>query len=434
MPPVPPSQTQRGQRWLTNFAASEQAAAALLLDSLQFASPSEIHHELTTHIRELEDHVDGYTGVLIPAVSVEDIDRALEDEYERAVTRAATLSPDEAPALPDRPAASRHTAYDTFDPGMPIPVTPGSEGAMGNLIRDLAGDRPGRERSMWLHPATGIDALYERRCRLVVLVTDYCGSGRQAAQFAATFTRNPRLRSWRSFGWLRIVVVAYAAALTARETVRETGYVDDMVVHTPAASFEDAAWTQSERAAIEDLCRTYTPHRAKHQTFGYGGSGGLFLTHTTVPNNLPYILRRNTKGWHAFLEGRTVPPDLAAELAHYEAPDRDLAAIARQANQARLGRALDSGRLSTPAGRLVAVLALIASGGQTIARLAHRLALPDSDVAALVDFLHNVGFVGDDLTITPAGRVELRHARRLDRTATANLNGSDAPYYPQSLR
>ncbi len=418
---MPPSETKRGRAWLTNFADVERPVARLLLDSLQVDNPATIYHGLKSSIDALVPGLKGRSGVLIPVLSTEDIDRSTEQPA--TVAGPARWSP-----------PVRHVAYDTFHPGAKIPATPGSEAAVGNLIRDLTGDRPGREPGQWLHPATNLDALHARRCRLVVLVTDYSGSGQQVNQFAATLTRNARLRSWRSFGWLRLVVVAYAASSAARVAVESGASLDDLFVHTPAASFDDAAWAADERDAIEALCQRHTPRRQRHQALGHGESVGLFFTHTAVPNNLPFILRRRTAGWKPFLEGRTVPADLVAELGNYRAPSRDLSSVVRAANQTRLGRAIESGRLHTPADKLVAVLALIAHASQTPATLTHRLALPDEDTTAMLKFLQLVGFIAEDLTITPRGRTELRHARRLDRTATAHLTGRPDPYYPQTLR
>lgn len=416
-----PSETQRGQAWLTNFADIERPTAQLLLDSLQVDNPAKVFHGLKSRIEALTDRLEGHHGVLIPVLSIEDIDRAAEE--------AASST-----KFDGWPWVTRHVAYDTFRPGTPLPSTPGSEAAIGNLIRDLTGDRPGHEPGQWLHPATDLDTLQARRCRLVVLVTDYSGSGQQVNRFADTFPRNGRLRSWRSFGWLRFVVVTYAASAAGRASIESGRSIDDLLVHTPAASFDDAEWTAEEREAIEMLCIRHTPRRRRSQALGHGSSAGLFFTHTSVPNNLPYILRRRTSGWKPFLEGRTVPADLAAELGHYEAPTRDLAKVVRTANQTRLSRAIESGRLRTPADRLVAILALIAHASQTPATLTHRLALPDDETVALLDFLQKVGFVTDELTITPRGRIELLHARRLERVSTANLTGKPDPYYPQSLR
>ena len=147
-----------------------------------------------------------------------------------------------------------------------------------------------------------------------MLVTDYTGSGEQVDRFAATFTRNARVRSWRSFrGSDLLLLLTRPPAPLAWQSNRRRS-VDDLFVHTPATSFEHAPWTVEEREAIEALCQRHTPRRQRSQALGHGASAGLFFTHTSVPNNLPFILRRHTRGWVPFLEGRTLPADLAAEL------------------------------------------------------------------------------------------------------------------------
>ncbi|QEM45756.1 phosphoribosyltransferase-like protein [Mycolicibacterium grossiae] len=414
------SETRRGRAWLTNFAERDRSAAELLLDSLQVASPASIHHGLKSLIDTVTPLLQDSVGVLIPVLSTEDIRMTGDTEGNTQPANGMKVA--------------RLVAYDSFDPGAPIAATPGSEAWVGNLIRDLTGSRPGDEPGQWLHPATNIDTLHARRCRSIVLITDYTASGEQVKKFAATFPRNARLRSWRSFGWLRIVVAAYSASATARSAIDADSNIDKMVVHSPAASFADAKWTVEKRDQVVALCLKYTPNRRRSQALGYGASGGLFFTHTTVPNNLPYILRRTGSGWSPFFEGRTVPPDLNEELGHYQAPDRGMANIARAANQKRIAGAIDSGRLRAPADKLVAALALMWNSPQTPETLAHRLAVPDGKIAEILAFLTGAGFITAELTVTDRGYSELRHARRLDRITTARLSGNPAPYYPRALR
>lgn len=398
----------------------------MLLDSLQIVDPSRVRDGIRTQIEELESDLRGGTGLLLPVLSIEDINRTLEQ-----LARLSGIEPSKryVPAI--------HTAWETFQPGMPILATPGSEGGIGSYVRDLTGDKPGSEPSHWLHPDTGLDRLRDRRCRLLVLLTDYSGSGKQVVQFARTLVRNKHVRSWRSFGWLRVVVIPYALSIEARQLINKSGYVDSIKPAHPAASFDDAAWTPAERQHIERICREYLPGKERKLALGYGGSAGLFLTHTAVPNNLPRILWRRAPGWSALFagaSGRTFPTDLAQELQGYEAPERDLAVVAHSANQKRLSRAIASGRLRTPTDQLVVTLALLAQGGFDVAGLSHGLARPESEIQELVTFLVHSGYVTGELTITPAGRIELQHARRLDRVTSTILSGADDPYYPQALR
>jgi hypothetical protein len=125
---------------------------------------------------------------------------------------------------------------------------------------------------------------------------------------------------------------------------------------------------------------------------------------------------------------------MATELQDYGTPERDLALLAQSANQERLSRAITSGRFRTPTDRLVVTLALIAQGGNDLSDLSHQLARPETEIQEFIAFLVRAGYVTEELTITPAGRLELRHARRLERVISSSLSGIDDPYYPQTLR
>ena len=422
-----PSQTTRGQAWLQNFHPSEQDAACLLIDSLEIADAQTIHIGLVNKIEELRSELDGGPAVLIPVLSLEDV----EEQLEQSRRAAGTL---------EDPVLSGHVAYRTFLPGMPIPATPGSEGAIGNLIRDFTGDDSSSPRLPWLHPASSIEQLRDQRCRYVVLISDYAGSGTQIADFALTFARNKTIRSWQSSGLIRTVAITYASSSHAREKVEEKAFRGRpvisghlRVVH-PARSFSDAGWSFDEREAIEELCRRWAKPGHAKEALGFGGSGGLFVSHGAIPNNIPYILRKVDSGWNAFFERRRFPTDLQEELGNYQAPQDDLATIANDLRQQRLSRALASGRLSAPADMLVAVLAILNNSRQSAAQLAHALHRNDEEIAQLLGFLTHSGFIGQNHTLTDRGRRELTYAKHLDRFVTAQLVGSQVPYYPQSLR
>lgn len=434
-----PSETTRGSAWLENFTPADEPAARVLLNSLQIATLGDVLIGIKTEIAALGDQLldsaPGSTAMLLPVVSAEDIYRSIaaverhRKEVDEVDETGDTHSQD------DEGRHQRHVAWESYAPGVPISATPGSEGPVGNAIRDLTGETPGREPSCWLHPETELDALADKRCRMIVLVTDYSGSGKQVVEMARTLTRNPRVRSWRSFGWTKIVVVAYAMSLEARKAIDASGSIDTLHVAVPGASFADAPWTPEERESIERICVSYATRRKR--AFGFGNSAGLFLSHSSIPNNLPNIFLRTGGNWNALFDGkngRIFPADMATELGTYGPLERDLAKVAEETGQERLARAIASGRLRTPADRLVATLALLARGPVDATTLSHRFAVPERTVSDMLRFLREVGFLDQDLTLTAAGRAELRHSRRLDRIVTAHLAGSDDNYYPQSLR
>lgn len=399
-----PSETARGRRWLQNFRESDRGPAQLLIDSLDIVSTDELRFGLRDHIASLGD--DDLPTVLIPVRPQEDL---------------------------GEPDSRVHVAYSTYHPGSSIPVTPGSEALIGTAIRDLTGDRPKRKWKRWLHPGCTLKQLRRVRVRRLFLVTDYCGSGRQVVDFAQMFVRNQTLRSWRSFGWIQIGVVAYAASVEARERIAAATNIDHLSVVRPASSFGSAPWTDEERQAIVRLCTEYLLPDQRGEQFGYLGSAGLFATHSRVPNNVPLLLRQRGDDWYPFFKGRSVPPDLRAALHDYQG-DADLVQIAEDSNQIRLSRAFASGRLKTPSGKIVATLALLARRRRTVVELSYILKEPEKRVQQFVNYLTSLELITDEHRLTDAGWRELRAAKRLSRVISANIEGREPPYYPQALR
>jgi len=80
------------------------------------------------------------------------------------------------------------------------------------------------------------------------------------------------------------------------------------------------------------------------------------------------------------------------------------------------------------------VLALLGHRRQTAAELAHALRCPDAEVEEMLAFLTSVGMLIPTGELTPMGRKELANAKRLERVVTAQLQGTEDPYYPQTLR
>lgn len=407
-----PSETERGQAWLTNFASQDVTFARLLLDSLYIPSTDDIRQSIKTILQALEDT---RPGVLLPVQSAEDI--------------TETRKRNEADPL-DEELNRPQTAYVDFHPGSDISPTPGSEGMVGNVIRELTGSKPERHKSGWFHPRTSIETLREHRCRTFVLVTDYAGSGRQVTQYAKTLTRNSTIRSWRSLRYIRIFAVMHSASSEAVKAMQSSPDIDDYLLAEHAPSFATAHWTSEERAEIERVCRLYAPGS---QALGFRGSAGLLAMHSGVPNNLPKVIRELGGDWKPFFDGRTFPRDLAAALPSYR-PHRNLATVAEEHQQARLARVVDSGRLGTTASQIAAALVLINRQGCNTEALASALGVTGQKAADIWRFLETAGMISGS-SLTQRGTRELMAAKAMPRKTRVSLTAlNKEPYYPQSLR
>ncbi|WP_426593821.1 phosphoribosyltransferase-like protein [Cellulomonas sp. McL0617] len=397
--------------WLSNFPDQDRDTARLLLDSVRIASSDEIRSGIQSLLGEQRFRLP---AVLIPVRSMEDLQL-------------------KAPSEGGRPRDSA-VAYEDFLPGSPLAVTPGSEGFIGTLIRDLTGSSVSRRGRGWLHPLASLDELEQFRCRTLIFVSDYAGSGDQMTRYIASFLRNPRIRSWRSFGWIRVAAVTFAQSRSAG--VALSALAHDVHSCEPARSISTAGWDWATQTRVEALCRKYAGSKQVRQALGYGASGGLFVSSvSSIPNNLPWILRRRGANWKAFFEGRSFPPDLLEQVGSYQ-PPAELPAVVQAVGQIRLANSLQSGRHGEATVTVLTILALLYDrAGQSQVDLAHTTGLTFQKVDEVLTFLRRGNLVDDEHRVTTRGVEELRASRRLRRGVPDSLPVEPVtPYYPRQLR
>jgi hypothetical protein len=324
------------------------------------------------------------------------------------------------------------TAYVDFDPGALLPVTPGSEAFLGSVVRDLAGAKPA-PNDHWLHPASPLQLLRDTKCRSIVLLSDYAGSGKQITNYARALTRNPTIRSWRSGRLIKIHAVAFAASEIAVHNVSRDKYVDSFTFEMLAPSFSSSGWSEVERQVINRLCREYALPKRKNQAYGFKGSRGVFATDSTVPNNLPVILRQTGDGWFPFFDERVMPSDLLDKIVGYS-PKARRDVILAESGQPRLLESMHLVNRSKEQVSLLTILGLASRRGHSLASIAGSLRLSAEEAQSLVAFLQSSGLLDDRNKATPLGLQELAMAKRKPRKSVAMLEPSFDPYYPKSLR
>ncbi|MEW1810469.1 hypothetical protein AB0284_07145 [Pseudarthrobacter phenanthrenivorans] len=404
-----PSQTARGKRWLSNFSPLEQPYAEILLDSLKIVSGSEIRGALRAKLDEVEadDQIKFPALLLVPRKMKEYTQISGEPGCEPA-------------------------AYETFLPGESLPVTPGSEGVLGNLIRDLAGHNPSSD-GKWLHPDSDLSLLREARCRSVVLLSDYSGSGTQVVRFAESLLRNPTIRSWHSGGFLNIYAICFAAAPPGVRALQNSKAICESWFVEPAADFSTATWSDGERQQIISLCTSRAQPNADFEPLGYKGSAGLFATEATIPNNLPSILGQYENGWKPFFSGRVMPTDLLGTIVGYEPSiRRDM--LLEGLAQERLRTNWESWSQNDITQLIILILARGTRKSAEDWELALDLHAPLQLVTRLTTFLKDGGFIDSRGRTTNLGHSEILAARRRSRRITTELLRPSAVYYPSKLR
>jgi hypothetical protein len=317
------------------------------------------------------------------------------------------------------------TAFDNYLPASGVSSTPGSEGAVGNLVRDSV-------LRYAIGPNTNIEELRSRRVRTVILVTDLVESGSQVEDFAASLLRNKTLRSWKSGRWIQIWVVAYAMSQAAQDRLRASPHIDDIFFVTGAPSIESLQWP---RPSIEEARLLCTSHaRKKADAMGYKGHGGLFAFQERPPNTSPAIFRQTGKDWSPLFEGRRIPRDLQNELKDVSRPETTHAITLTAAHQHRLSVSIE--RQFRPDNQvLLTALALLLRDPTAKARIGSALSIGQSAADGVFAFLHRMTWVTGNGVVTQLGRAELRSGKRGIRQVEKRVRpASREPYYSSSLR
>lgn len=395
----PLSESTRGKRWVGNFPPVHRAHAELLLNSVRFASLDDIRWGLTNGIEEL----------------------LASGSIEFPVLLLANRDVGEM-RLPD--GFHEHTVFETFQPYGPLLGLPGSEGLVSTVVRDAIKKWP--TQLLEAASAESLDSLRNRRLRTIVVVTDYVGSGKQVRDFVATLRRSRRLRSWRSFGWLKVVVLTYAAAEGVDVALQPASFIDRVHVVERANTFASAGWSKEDKTAIEALCLDYGGGRA--DALGYLGSRGLFASALTIPNNLPYVLRRLGQGWKPLFEGRQVPNDLVS-VGGYAPPSIGIREVLVGLHQERAARRL-RWTDDSPMSQALVILSALRRGPRNVLALSVSTGLSIRSVSKRLTTLTRLGFVDAERHITVRGVEELNAAKRAPRRLTAGTRGDPTPYYP----
>lgn len=402
------SETSSGRDWLANFGQSDLEAAAALLNGLRFVGLDALRNELIAQLEVL---------------------RAAEEIAEPALLLSERKLKDlEGGAHLDKKTA---VAYVDFHPGGKISSTAGSEGIIGIALRNFAVAGTDDPESPWIPPDAPLERLRDRRCRSIVLVTDYCGTGNQVSILVDTLARNKTIKSWRSLKLVKIHVLAFAASTIALRALDAHPFVDTVHTVEAAPTLDTAPWPKKLKEEIVDLCRRES--RIKGYSLGFQDSGGLLATGRRAPNNLPAIFWQETEDWSPLFPKREVTPEVAADLSGYQASE-SLPALAARLGQPRVSRNQRLEYMRPASRELLRALLAVHRSAKTPAELAAALATPVAKAETLLGTLHRFGFIDEEFRITPGGRGELLAQKRALRRTTANLKGSDATYYPHSLK
>lgn len=394
------SETSRAVEWLGQFEVDDRPAAKALLDSMLFVLGGEVIAGVRHLVEQFLQRQVGRTPVaLVPVLAEED----LRDYAGEKIPRG-----------------SNPTVFGDFDPGQQLEAEPGSEALMAHLIREV---KRGMAKEQFVPTPLTRDGMRDAQTRTLLCVTDYIGSGQQVADYVDAWCRNSSIRSWRSFGLMRIIVIAHVATVAGKALVEAHDGVDEVYVNEIAPSLRDACRLNPN---VRNVCIRYAKRFRLSPALGHRETAGLFASSFSVPNNLPAILFRKSAGWNPFFDQRSVTASLAAELGN-QRPAIDLPQRVEEAGRVRLARRLREELQDSHWRTYLAVLSLLPSSDHS---LALDLGVNVEMIGAMRSALMNLELVNESGGLSDTGRRVLDRHRQKVRHVSAGLKPDDSPYYP----
>lgn len=390
-------ETTGAQDWLRQFHAQDVSAAQKLLETLTLVSHSAFERALT---RQIERAASGFEGpVALYAVREPEPGTYLDSSGKPpdAVRRGSDL---------------------------------GSEARVAAVIRNMARANP---KQYLNHP--GLDELRYFRCRALVLVDDFIGSGKRASSFLDSLWFSPSLRSWHSFGWIKLVVAAYSGTESGVAFVRKAVGHPDVQLYRDCPTLWDLPWTQPLKDSVADLCKRYGARTSRpNMRLGFRDSMSLLVFEHGCPNNVPAILW-SSKGskWRALFPSTRVPLEQASAFPP-DVSKPEATVVVRDAGDHRLAESEALKRGGPIGSAILTVLAVISRGARGRAALSYATGLPISECGELLDRCVEAGFLTPTLKVTPAGRSELADAKEWAAGREKVPPRGNDVYYPHQLR
>ncbi len=416
--------SEAGMAWLRQFAVRDQRLAADLLEVFCFVSRDEFATGLRERVLHEARRVDGPIALYAERELGHrlGVPHRLFKESEGKVKRAYGVGPQ--PVKPTK----------AYQPEV------GSEGIVAQLITDLCRQFPKRFLN---HP--GPDKIRETRARAFWVLSDLVGSGKRAHDYLSAAWKVRSVRSWRSGGFLRFGVIAYAMTQSGQSRINRHPCKPLTSCVQPCPTIF-SAFSGSAVDAYVSLCERYDPVRPRPETFnddeslGYGGVGALIAFAHGAPNNSPRIFHKTSKranGWNPLFPARVtagLPPTGFGRSLRPETISVRLKALGNKA----LAKSPAARNASNEVKKRYLVLAALSRRQRGDVILAIKTGLSTYEVGHVCNELEGFGWIGPRRVLTDAGLGELRHLRRTagkkpQRTDT-KAEIEKLPYYPTSLR
>lgn len=308
-------------------------------------------------------------------------------------------------------------------------------GSSSDRIRNYA-ENFARVHSRRVRAHQTIESMRAERVRNVVLVEDFIGSGRRIATYLKR-AMPASLKSWISYGWTKLWIVAYGGLEDGLSAIQRCGYglsAERFRLVTPPARKRQ----HLTDVVLEFCCRQASRTIRSAIPLGFGHGGVNLIFEHGCPNNAPVILWSTGRHYKPLFPNRGIPAELRPAFgASTEslAPD-----ILWSSSQYRLALALlkvKSDARSSALWRLPVALGLSSRSRWDNARIASAIGMPLSSVERLRDNAVALGALDPATSmVSPFGKaiLDLIRSNAAEPGKASSLRGKSLTelYYPRS--
>jgi hypothetical protein len=396
--------TKRGKNWLAQFGADDQEVARKIVANLTLVSHTEFERVIQ---KAFEDLSSGHEHP-IAFFAVREVEK--QKSYFELYTNPVTGE------------------IDALAPGSDH----GSDARVAAAIRNYCKTDPDR---LLNHP--GLNKLKHRKCRTVVLVDDFIGSGERTTEFINSFWMDPTFVSWLSLKYLKLVVIAYSGTERGIKRVSKHKAKPEIIIERSCPTFRDMPWSSELRKSVLDICQRYGRRTsAGYWWDGYGSALAALAFEHGCPDNAPAILwapTEDTKPWSPLFPNRVI---MAGEKSVFppEIVCGDTLTTLLEVGQKRLAASGQLTRRGAAGELILLILALIAKGQRRQSALSFATGLNRETCVKIIQRLIKWGFLTPLIRLTDRGRAELAAAKEQGKVYGGVLDRGDAPYFPKQLR
>ncbi len=398
--------------WLAQFELDDQPIGAKLLSELLTVSADELATGLRAVILNIAQARSGPVALYA----------------ERHIRR----HPKSGPNRMFKESRSRPRRADGHGPppvpqGRPYDRETGSEGIIATLITGLVRADPKRFLD---HP--GPKLIRKKRVRSFVVVTDFIGSGKRAADNLEAAWKVHSFKSWHSSGHLRFAVAAYSGTLDGVAKVKNHGSLPLVLLHRGCPTISNFDW--ETRSQLIRLCKRYAPRKLPDDrtALGYGGAGSLIVFDHGIPNNAPLLLHTATRSWTPLFPRRSA--SFLGKARGYTARSKEIEKALIRLREKRLASAARFSGIEEHEQNRMLVLTALKRRPRNALALSGRTGLTLVEVEEIIADARRDGYLDGAMKPTQLAYVALEYLRS-SNPPTPPLPKTNVEFYcPKSLR